>query len=177
MGRVAASPKREDPPQTPAGMAGSHLNNIPLSVAMERLGLRSQMRDNGPVVFDGLQQQQQIGRRSKLVQEKAAMDKAIIEIITSGQWERLEPNSSKSIAVGNHHVCVSYDEEMEVGYRTWEWHGHMLLYDEEEGMYKPEYVYGNYFEPLQGVLKIASNVGINGMERMMSLLGRQHRFY
>lgn len=86
--------------------------------------------------------------RSSLQRETSALSENIIRIITSGNWENLLPNSGNSVEVGEHQVCVSYDVESSVEYRTWEWQGHILLYDEEEEMYVPEYVYGNYFEPL-----------------------------
>ncbi|KAK6140317.1 hypothetical protein DH2020_025954 [Rehmannia glutinosa] len=38
-------------------------------------------------------------------------------------------------------------EETGSDYRVWEWHGHIMLFDEENG-YTPEYIYGNYFERL-----------------------------
>jgi len=86
--------------------------------------------------------------RSSLQRETSALSDNIIRIITSGNWESLQPNSGSSVEVGGHQVCVSYDAESSAEYRTWEWQGHILLYDYEEEMYVPEYVYGNYFEPL-----------------------------
>lgn len=86
--------------------------------------------------------------RSNLQRETSALSENIIRIITSGNWESLLPNSGSSVEVGSHQVCVSYDVESSAEYRTWEWQGHILLYDYEEEMYAPEYVYGNYFEPL-----------------------------
>lgn len=86
--------------------------------------------------------------RSNLQRETSTLSENIIRIITSGDWESLLPNSGSSVEVGGHQVCVSYDVESSAEYRTWEWQGHILLYDYEEEMYVPEYVYGNYFEPL-----------------------------
>lgn len=85
---------------------------------------------------------------SNLQRETSALSENIIRIISSGNWESLLPNSGSSVDVGGHQVCVSYDVESSAEYRTWEWQGHILLYDYQDGMYVPEYVYGNYFEPL-----------------------------
>lgn len=61
----------------------------------------------------------------------------------------LKPNSGQAVAIGEHHICVGFHEEMGSDYRVWEWHGHIMLFDEENG-YTPEYIYGNYFERLMG---------------------------
>ncbi|KAG0591624.1 hypothetical protein KC19_1G189300 [Ceratodon purpureus] len=89
-----------------------------------------------------------VGSRSDLQRETSVLSENIIRIITSGNWESLLPNSGNSVEVGDHQVCVSYDVESSAEYRTWEWQGHILLYDDEQEMYVPEYVYGNYFEPI-----------------------------
>ncbi|CAM6014476.1 unnamed protein product [Sphagnum balticum] len=85
--------------------------------------------------------------RAKLAQEEASLSEAIVKLILDGRWELLNPNSGNSVAVGDHHVCVGYEEDAASGYRTWEWHGHVLVYDGEHG-YVPEYIYGNFFELL-----------------------------
>jgi hypothetical protein len=85
--------------------------------------------------------------RVKLAQEEAALSEAIVKLIVDRRWELLNPNSGNSVAVGGHHVCVGYEEDNVTGYRTWEWHGHVLVYDAERG-YVPEYIYGNFFELL-----------------------------
>eukprot|EP00271_Cylindrocystis_brebissonii_P006241 TRINITY_DN18941_c0_g1_i1.p1 TRINITY_DN18941_c0_g1~~TRINITY_DN18941_c0_g1_i1.p1 ORF type:complete len:414 (-),score=57.57 TRINITY_DN18941_c0_g1_i1:1188-2429(-) len=90
-------------------------------------------------------------------QQEAALEEQIIEIITSGAWDSLLPNSGQSVPLNGHHICVEYREESQKGtsgaaggaYRTWEWHGHLMVYDGSFG-YNAEYVYGNYFEPLFG---------------------------
>ncbi|KAB2631189.1 hypothetical protein D8674_008708 [Pyrus ussuriensis x Pyrus communis] len=51
--------------------------------------------------------------------------------------------------IGEHHICIGFHEELRSEYRVWEWHGHIMLFDEENG-YTPEYIYGNYFEELIG---------------------------
>ncbi|KAL3689001.1 hypothetical protein R1sor_015310 [Riccia sorocarpa] len=83
--------------------------------------------------------------RTRLAQEEAAIENKIVDCILDGQWQSLRPNSGISVEVRNSHVCVDYHEES--GYRVWEWHGHCMMYEEGEG-YCPEYIYGNYFEPL-----------------------------
>lgn len=87
--------------------------------------------------------------RSKLVQEETSLEDRIVDLILDGQWDLLQPNSGKSVVIGDgKSVSVSYQEEPGSGYRTWEWHGHVMVYEDGEG-YMPEYVYGNYFEPLE----------------------------
>ncbi|KAL2631101.1 hypothetical protein R1flu_015787 [Riccia fluitans] len=83
--------------------------------------------------------------RTRLAQEEAAIENKIVDCILDGQWQSLRPNSGISVEVRSSHVCVDYHEES--GYRVWEWHGHCMMYEEGEG-YCPEYIYGNYFEPL-----------------------------
>ena len=104
--------------------------------------------DAGALTGSEATQVSRLVTRSNLQRETSALSENIIRIVTSGNWEGLLPNSGNSVEVGNHQVCVSCDVESSAEYRTWEWQGHILLYDEEEEMYVPEYVYGNYFEPL-----------------------------
>lgn len=70
-------------------------------------------------------------------------------MILSGNIETLKPNSGQAVTVGEHHICVGFHQETDSDYRVWEWHGHIMLFDEENG-YTPEYIYGNYFERLIG---------------------------
>ncbi|XP_042512572.1 uncharacterized protein LOC122087486 [Macadamia integrifolia] len=83
--------------------------------------------------------------RTSLSKEESKLEKEIIRIILSGNTESLKPNSGQSVAVGEHHICVGFHEEKGSDYRVWEWHGHIMLFDDENG-YSPEYIYGNYFE-------------------------------
>lgn len=117
--------------------------------------------------------------RSKVVEEETTLEDMIVGLILNGQWEVLEPNSGKSIVLGNgKSVSVSYQEEQGSGYRTWEWHGHVVVYEDGEG-YVPEYVYGNYFEPLEdqfepdfsGINSISSADPRLGLGRYISGLG------
>ncbi|KAH7366027.1 hypothetical protein KP509_18G059800 [Ceratopteris richardii] len=68
--------------------------------------------------------------------------------IIDEDWEYLKPNTGKVMNVGDHHICVIYNEDKESCCRVWEWHGHLLLLDDEAG-FSPEYTYGNFFQPLE----------------------------
>ncbi|KMZ67215.1 hypothetical protein ZOSMA_271G00130 [Zostera marina] len=87
--------------------------------------------------------------RSLLEKEEAKLEREIIRIVHSGSAdEALKPNSGQSVAIGEHHICVGFHQDPGTAdHRVWEWHGHVMLFDEENG-YSPEYVYGNYFERL-----------------------------
>ncbi|XP_044499243.1 uncharacterized protein LOC123220739 [Mangifera indica] len=95
--------------------------------------------------------------RTQLSKEESKLEKQIIKIILSGEIESLKPNSGQAVTIGEHHICVGYHEEKDSEYRVWEWHGHLMLFDEENG-YSPEYIYGNYFERLQGKVTRGSGV-------------------
>lgn len=90
--------------------------------------------------------------------EEAKLEKQLIKIILSGNTETLKPNSGQAISVGEHHICVGFHEESGSEYRVWEWHGHIMLFDEDNG-YTPEYIYGNYFERLVG------KAGVSGVKK------------
>ncbi|XP_043692736.1 uncharacterized protein LOC122643153 [Telopea speciosissima] len=83
--------------------------------------------------------------RTPLAREESKLEKEIIRVILSGNTESLKPNSGQSVAIGEHHICIGFHEEKDSDYRVWEWHGHLMFFDEENG-YSPEYIYGNYFE-------------------------------
>ncbi|KAL3642512.1 hypothetical protein CASFOL_013327 [Castilleja foliolosa] len=83
--------------------------------------------------------------KSQLAKEESKLEKEIIRTILGGEIEKLKPNSGQAITFGEHHICVGFQEESGSDYRVWEWHGHIMLFDEENG-YTPEYIYGNYFE-------------------------------
>ncbi|TKV96810.1 hypothetical protein SEVIR_9G453600v4 [Setaria viridis] len=87
-------------------------------------------------------------RRRMLAREEAKLEKEIVRMVLSGEAEeKLKPNSGQSVAVGDHHLCVGFHDEPGGEYRVWEWHGHVMLFDDEDG-YSAEYIYGNHFEPL-----------------------------
>ncbi|KAK6140271.1 hypothetical protein DH2020_025967 [Rehmannia glutinosa] len=83
--------------------------------------------------------------KTQLAKEESKLEKEIVRAILSGEIEKLKPNSGQAITIGEHHICVGFQEETGSDYRVWEWHGHIMLFDEENG-YTPEYIYGNYFE-------------------------------
>ncbi|KAL8484001.1 hypothetical protein ACS0TY_026625 [Phlomoides rotata] len=83
--------------------------------------------------------------RTQLAREESKLEKEIVRIILSGEIEKLKPNSGQAITIREHHICVGFQEETGSDYRVWEWHGHIMLFDDENG-YTPEYIYGNYFE-------------------------------
>ncbi|KAL1549494.1 hypothetical protein AAHA92_17594 [Salvia divinorum] len=85
--------------------------------------------------------------KTQLAKEESKLEKDIVRTILSGEIDKLKPNSGQAIAIGEHHICVGFQEEVGSDYRVWEWHGHIMLFDEENG-YTPEYIYGNYFERL-----------------------------
>ncbi|XP_021737091.1 uncharacterized protein LOC110703618 [Chenopodium quinoa] len=87
--------------------------------------------------------------KNHLSKEESKLEKELIKVILGGNTETLKPNSGQAVAIGEHHVCVGFHEENGSDYRVWEWHGHIMLFDEENG-YTPEYIYGNYFERLMG---------------------------
>ncbi|KAL8039431.1 hypothetical protein ABFX02_10G036800 [Erythranthe guttata] len=83
--------------------------------------------------------------KTQLAREESKLEKEIIRTVLSGEIEKLKPNSGQATSIGEHHVCVGFQEETGSDYRVWEWHGHIMLFDEENG-YTAEYTYGNYFE-------------------------------
>ncbi|KAJ0245674.1 Uncharacterized protein HA466_0181100 [Hirschfeldia incana] len=85
--------------------------------------------------------------QNNLEREEAKLEKELIRVIVSGRIDSLKPNSGQAVTVNEHHICVGFHEDEESDYRVWEWHGHIMLFDEENG-YTPEYIYGNYFERL-----------------------------
>ncbi|XP_076897795.1 uncharacterized protein LOC143551200 [Bidens hawaiensis] len=94
-----------------------------------------------------------ITNKTHLAKEESKLEKEIIKLILAGNTEEsLKPNSGQAVSIGEHHICVGYHMEPGSEYRVWEWHGHVMLFDDENG-YNPEYIYGNYFERLRGTVK------------------------
>ncbi|XP_022631559.1 uncharacterized protein LOC106776672 [Vigna radiata var. radiata] len=84
--------------------------------------------------------------KSELARKEAKLEKEVIKIILSGNNQSpLKPNSGQAVSVRDHHICVGFQDEEASGYRVWEWHDHIMAFDEEFD-YNPEYVYGNYFQ-------------------------------
>lgn len=101
--------------------------------------------------------------RSKLAREEALLEAKVVQIIIAGDPDSLKPNSGRSVAVGDHHICVAFHDDTNSGYRIWEWHGHILMFDGENG-YVPEYVYGSFFQPWlkdgSGPVNLMNGIGL-----------------
>ncbi|KAI5682269.1 hypothetical protein M9H77_03497 [Catharanthus roseus] len=94
--------------------------------------------------------------KTQLAKEESKLEKEIIRTILSGKSDTLKPNSGQAVTIGEHHICVGFHEDKGSDYRVWEWHGHIMLFDEENG-YTPEYIYGNYFERVTGKKQMKKN--------------------
>ncbi|KAI4349273.1 hypothetical protein L6164_009882 [Bauhinia variegata] len=147
----------------------SNFDNLLLQTLMSRLQLRpphnpllSQSLED--LLFDAANNlsddDSNDENKSQLAKEESKLEKEIIRVILSGNTDSLKPNSGQAVTIGEHHICVAFHEEKGSDYRVWEWHGHIMLFDEENG-YTPEYIYGNYFERLLGK---AGAVGVAGEE-------------
>ncbi|XP_018807633.2 uncharacterized protein LOC108981018 [Juglans regia] len=84
---------------------------------------------------------------AQLANEENKLENEVIRIIHSGMIDTLRPNSGQAVTVGDHNICVRFQDETDSDYRVWEWHGHVMIFSDEHG-YSPEYIYGNYFERL-----------------------------
>lgn len=137
----------------------ANFDNLLIQTLMGRLQIRPPNSNNNPLIsqsledllFDvaNLSDDDNDENKTQLAKEESKLEKEIIRIILAGNSDSLKPNSGQAVTIGEHHICVGFDEEKDSGYRVWEWHGHIMLFDEENG-YTPEYIYGNYFENLQG---------------------------
>lgn len=139
--------------------SNSSLDNLLLQTMMGRLQLRAPI--NNPLVTQSLEDflltdlgdddddnegEETFEGQSELAREEAKLEREVIKIILSGNGESvLMPNSGQAVSVRDHHICVGFQDEEGSGYRVWEWHGHIMAFDEEFG-YNPEYIYGNYFQ-------------------------------
>ena len=138
----------------------------PLNKAMEALEIPPFSLDASAINLDMPESRLRSSIRSKLVEEETTLEDLIVDLILDGRWEVLQPNSGKSVVLGDgKSVSVSYQEEPGSGYRNWEWHGHVMVYEDGEG-YVPEYVYGNYFEPLD-----SDSSSMNMMDSMNHVIG------
>lgn len=127
------------------------MDNFLLQTLLGRLHIRppnsspllSQSLDNS----DGDDDDDDGDSGNSLDREEARLEKELIRVIVSGRIDSLKANSGQAVTVNEHHICVGFHEDEESDYRVWEWHGQIMLFDEENG-YTPEYIYGNYFERL-----------------------------
>ncbi|KAF7804545.1 uncharacterized protein G2W53_043656 [Senna tora] len=134
----------------------TNFDNLLLQSLMGRLQLRP---SNNPLLSQSLEDllfgaannlsddDENDESKSQLAKEESKLEKEIIRVILTGKTDSLKPNSGQAVTIGEHHICVGFHEEKGSDYRVWEWHGHIMLFDEENG-YTPEYIYGNYFERL-----------------------------
>ena len=138
----------------------TNFDNLLLQTLMGRLQIRPQ--NNNPFLTQSLEDllldaanlsdsesDFDDSNKTQLAKEESKLEKEIIRIILSGKTDPLKPNSGQAVTINEHHICITFHEEKGSDYRVWEWHGHIMLFDEENG-YTPEYIYGNYFERLQG---------------------------
>ncbi|KAG6501203.1 uncharacterized protein LOC121997742 [Zingiber officinale] len=84
--------------------------------------------------------------RRLLAKEESKLEREILRIIETGNgFEALKVNSGQSVAIGDHNICVGVHEEPDSEYRLWQWHGHIMLFDEDDG-YSLEYIHGFHHE-------------------------------
>ncbi|XP_057860436.2 uncharacterized protein LOC131069124 isoform X2 [Cryptomeria japonica] len=144
-----------------ANYAPNSLETLLLSTMMSRLQTRPPYLDTTSVISNACDRIISDDTKTPLQREEAKLEKAIVQIILSGEGpQKLSPNSGQAVSIGDHQVCVGFHEDPSAGfdvgdgagpaYRIWEWHGHIMLHDDDEG-YTAEYVYGNYFEKTQEV--------------------------
>lgn len=108
-------------------------------------------------------------KRRMLSREETKLEKEIVRMVLAGEAEeKLKPNSGQSVAVGDHHICVGFHDETGGDYRVWEWHGHIMLFDDEDG-YSAEYIYGNHFEPLAAATARAKKKEKEKREKELSM--------
>nr|CAB3501220.1 unnamed protein product [Digitaria exilis] len=120
-------------------------------------------------MFGGGEGSEEARRRRMLTREEAKLEKEIVRMVLAGEAEeKLKPNSGQSVAVGDHHLCVGFHDESGGEYRVWEWHGHVMLFDDEDG-YSAEYIYGNHFEPLAAATARAKKKEKEKREKDMSM--------
>ncbi|KAF1881350.1 hypothetical protein Lal_00023386 [Lupinus albus] len=157
----------------------SGMDNLLLQTLMGRLHLRSPI--NNPLIaqsledflfnadnFDDEEEEEDDegyddGNKSDLSKEESKLERAIIKVIHTGNTDSLKPNSGQAVSVRDHHICVGFHEEKGSEYRVWEWHGHIMMFDEEHG-YSPEYIYGNYFQRLGNKARGGGDGGSGGLE-------------
>ncbi|KAK7245245.1 hypothetical protein RIF29_40080 [Crotalaria pallida] len=145
----------------------NNMDNLLLQTLMGRLHLRSPI--NNPLITQSLEDflfntnldddydddddeedeenGYACGNKSDLAKEESKLEREIIKVINRGDTDSLKPNSGQAVSVRGHHICVGFHDEKGSDYRVWEWHGHVMMFDEEHG-YSPEYIYGNYFQRL-----------------------------
>ncbi|KAK4755193.1 hypothetical protein SAY87_008950 [Trapa incisa] len=169
MGRLQIRP----PPLPSSAAAAAAANNPLISQSLEDLLFDainniSDIDDDGGDDDDGNDNLGAGSSKTRLAKEEAKLEKEIIKVILSGNTDSLKPNSGQAVTIREHHICIGFHEETGSEYRVWEWHGHIMLFDEEDG-YMPEYIYGNYFERLKGSLRRDTKVAKDNEEEEEAL--------
>ena len=80
-----------------------------------------------------------------MLKEERTIEREIIKAIITRKLDPLKPYSRQSVPIGEHYVCISYHKDSNSSCRVWEWHGHVVFYNDGNG-YMQECMYGNYFE-------------------------------
>ncbi|XP_024030521.1 uncharacterized protein LOC112094268 [Morus notabilis] len=119
----------------------TNLENFPFWALMARDGLYQNSSDDPNSSFDDEDD------NSVISKEESELEKEIKRLILTGNSDRLKPNSGQAVTVGDHHAYVGFHEENGSDNRVWEWHGHSLRFDNENG-YRPECTYGSCIERL-----------------------------
>ncbi|TXG51878.1 hypothetical protein EZV62_021047 [Acer yangbiense] len=146
----------------------TNFDNLLLQTLMGRLQIRPQNSLILPhqsledLLFDAahLADSSDDDRKTQLSEEESKLVKEIIKIILSGKIDSLKPNSGQAVTIGEHHICVGFHEETGSDYRVWEWHEHIMLFDEENG-YTPEYIYGELFRENLGLKELIEDGDTN----------------
>ncbi|KAK4342878.1 hypothetical protein RND71_038694 [Anisodus tanguticus] len=135
-----------------------NLDNLLLQSLMNRLQIRPPSTPSPQLSLEDLlfntlpfSDEDEEDNNDSSSKEESRVEKEIIRTILTGKTDSLKPNSGQAVSIGEHHICVGFHEDTGSDYRVWEWHGHVILFDEENG-YAPEYIYGNYFERVNGRL-------------------------
>lgn len=77
--------------------------------------------------------------------EEVEVEREIVATIITGNTTLLRPNSGEPIMIRGHNISVGYQVERGTNYRVWEWHGHIMTYDEING-FSLDYIHGYYYE-------------------------------
>jgi hypothetical protein len=87
---------------------------------------------------------QEVGQKA-IQREESRVEGEIIKLIVSGEGDTLKPNSGEAVTIRESSICVGCHDDEEGEYVVWEWHGHIMGYNDDHG-FSPEYIYGNYFQ-------------------------------
>ena len=126
--------KSSNPPK-----ASSHKMSLPyefyLSLFLESVILDLFFNYDGP----------DESRMGYVANEEAKVEREVIHAIVTGDTAWLRPNSGQPVMIGGHNISVQFHGERGDDYQVWEWHGHVMTYNEENG-YSLEYIFGHFFE-------------------------------